>query len=62
MDKLSLDVLATVAGAYKPTRHELLQLARMQAELGVEAIKAGQIGVAKAFLVDALDYLDRVKP
>jgi chloramphenicol 3-O-phosphotransferase len=46
---------------YEPTRSERLQLARRQAEVGIDAIKADDVKAARAFLVDALDHLEQIK-
>jgi len=54
--------IAAVIGAYEPTRSERLQLARVQAETGIDAINAGDVPAARAFLVDALYQLEQIKP
>jgi hypothetical protein len=53
--------LIAAALAYQPSRRELLQIGRMQAELGLAALAAGDLSAAHLFLVDALDHLNHVK-
>jgi hypothetical protein len=54
--------IATIVGASEPTRSMRLQLARRQAEIGIDAIKANDVKAARAFLVHALDHLEQIKP
>ena len=51
-----------LAAANQPlNRADRLALARIQAATGLEAIRTGDVSAAKAFLVDALDHLDRAR-
>lgn len=43
-----------------PIQDERLQRARMAAQIGIEAIAAGDVPAARAFLADALGFLKQI--
>jgi chloramphenicol 3-O-phosphotransferase len=54
--------ISAAVGVCEPTRHERMQLARLQAETGIDAIKADDVKAARDFLVHSLDHLEQIKP
>lgn len=62
-----LALIAAAVGVYRPSRCELLQLAKMQAGIAITVIEfaandfAGNVRSAKALLTDALDYLNQAE-
>jgi hypothetical protein len=57
----SLDQLMAAICAHTPTRDERMQLAKMQAELGLAALAAGDLRTTHVFLVDALYQLNEAE-
>ncbi len=53
--------LFAAAATYQPSRREYLQLARMQASIGLDLIEAGNIAAAKTYIADALGFLDKAR-
>ena len=52
--------IAAIIGNHELSREDRMQLAKIQAQVGIDAIEAGDSTAARAFFVDALHHLDRV--